>query len=100
MFISNARGFSSSDAAKRRPRWAPLMPSRSMPANRLRAGLALVILLALAVPASSVLAQQAMSPEIVAAHDQCVALARSNPKQGLEKAKLWRETGGGFAAEH
>jgi tetratricopeptide (TPR) repeat protein len=33
-------------------------------------------------------------------HDSCVALADSNPTQGLERAKAWRSEGGGFAADH
>ncbi|HEX7966718.1 MAG TPA: hypothetical protein VF502_00760, partial [Stellaceae bacterium] len=33
-------------------------------------------------------------------HDRCVALAQSNPKEGRGRAKLWREQGGGLAADH
>jgi len=35
-----------------------------------------------------------------ALHDRCVAYAREHPKEGLEKAKQWREQGGGFWADH
>jgi tetratricopeptide (TPR) repeat protein len=33
-------------------------------------------------------------------HDRCVGFAREHPKEGLEKAKQWREQGGGFWADH
>lgn len=33
-------------------------------------------------------------------HDRCVGFARQHPKEGLEKAKQWREQGGGFWADH
>jgi len=33
-------------------------------------------------------------------HDRCVALARDKPQEALEKAKIWRAEGGGFAADH
>ena len=35
-----------------------------------------------------------------ARHDRCIAEVRSNPKEGLERAKLWRVEGGGLAADH
>jgi tetratricopeptide (TPR) repeat protein len=33
-------------------------------------------------------------------HDRCVGFAREHPREGLEKAKQWREQGGGFWADH
>ncbi len=33
-------------------------------------------------------------------HDRCVAFARANPKEGLERAKVWKDQGGGFYADH
>lgn len=33
-------------------------------------------------------------------HDRCVAYVRAHPKEGLERATLWKEQGGGFAADH
>ncbi|HXZ00699.1 MAG TPA: tetratricopeptide repeat protein [Stellaceae bacterium] len=33
-------------------------------------------------------------------HDRCVAFARDNPKEGLERARAWKEGGGGFYADH
>jgi tetratricopeptide (TPR) repeat protein len=33
-------------------------------------------------------------------HERCLAQVRSNPKEGLERAQLWRIEGGGWAADH
>lgn len=33
-------------------------------------------------------------------HDHCVAFVQSNPKEGLERARLWKDQGGGFYADH
>ena len=39
--------------------------------------------------------------DLVALHDRCVAFAHDNPKEGLERAKGWKEQGGGgFYADH
>jgi tetratricopeptide (TPR) repeat protein len=43
---------------------------------------------------------QHRNDDMAAIHDRCVALAESNPTADLEKAKLWRQEGGGFAADH
>jgi tetratricopeptide (TPR) repeat protein len=33
-------------------------------------------------------------------HDRCVAYVQAHPQEGLERAKEWREQGGGFYADH
>jgi tetratricopeptide (TPR) repeat protein len=33
-------------------------------------------------------------------HDRCVSFVRLHPKEGLERARLWRDQGGGFYADH
>lgn len=72
------------------------MPLR--PANR-RILLAAVMLAALMTPAAA--QRRATSDDDVAMiHDRCVAFARAHPKEGLEKAKLWHDQGGGVAAAH
>jgi tetratricopeptide (TPR) repeat protein len=38
--------------------------------------------------------------DLAAVHDRCIDFARSNPKEGLERARLWKTEGGGFAADH
>jgi tetratricopeptide (TPR) repeat protein len=59
-----------------------------------------VLLLLGAAFAPPTAAQQRLSDEQETVHDRCVAFAQRNPKEGLEKAKLWKEQGGGFYAEH
>ena len=52
-------------------------------------------LLAAASPAA---AQWAGGPS--ARHERCIAQVHQNPKDGLERAQLWRIEGGGWAADH
>ena len=33
-------------------------------------------------------------------HERCIAQVHDNPKEGLERAQLWRIEGGGWAADH
>lgn len=33
-------------------------------------------------------------------HDRCVSFAHDNPKEGLARATMWKEQGGGFYADH
>lgn len=33
-------------------------------------------------------------------HERCIAQVHDNPKEGLERARLWRIEGGGWAADH
>lgn len=35
-----------------------------------------------------------------ARHERCLAQVHSNPKEGLERAQVWRIEGGGWAADH
>lgn len=51
---------------------------------------------ALAAPAAA----QRQGDDVAVIHDRCVAYAHAHPREGLERAKLWRDQGGGFAAEH
>jgi tetratricopeptide (TPR) repeat protein len=43
---------------------------------------------------------QAAGEDPATLHDGCVALAHSNPQDGLDRAELWRSEGGGFFADH
>jgi tetratricopeptide (TPR) repeat protein len=45
-------------------------------------------------------AAQRLGDDIATIHDRCVAFVRNNPKVGLDRARLWKEQGGGFAADH
>ena len=67
-------------------------------ATRLLVPLLALCLGALAAPDAT--AQRRASDELEVLHDHCVAFARSNPKEGLDRAKVWREQGGGFYADH
>ena len=60
--------------------------------------LALIALLGAAPPVAAT-AQQ-LDGDMVALHDRCVALARNNPKEALDKASAWKAQGGGFGADH
>lgn len=75
--------------------------SRS-PASNSAAFLVLSVVLSslaagLVAPAS---AQRINEDAMNTLHDRCVGFARQHPKEGLEKAKQWREQGGGFWADH
>lgn len=50
--------------------------------------------------AAPALAQRVNQDAMNTLHDRCVAFAREHPKEGLEKAKQWREQGGAFWADH
>ena len=45
-------------------------------------------------------AAQRLGDDVATIHDRCVTYVRSNPKAGLERARLWKDQGGGFAADH
>jgi tetratricopeptide (TPR) repeat protein len=60
----------------------------------------LLPLLAAALFGAPAAAQQRSTDSDADVHDRCVAFVRSNPKEGLEKAKVWKEQGGGFYADH
>jgi tetratricopeptide (TPR) repeat protein len=60
--------------------------------------LASLSVLALILGAAPAGAQRADDMTIV--HDHCIAFVHQHPKEGLEKAKQWREQGGGFLADH
>ena len=55
---------------------------------------------AAALLAGAAAAQRQPSEDLVAVHDRCVSFVHQHPKEGLERAKLWREQGGGFYADH
>jgi tetratricopeptide (TPR) repeat protein len=61
--------------------------------------MALAVLLA-GAPAAVVRAQQKPPEDVAQLHDRCVAMSRTEPKQALERAKQWREQGGGYFADH
>jgi tetratricopeptide (TPR) repeat protein len=62
------------------------------------AGLLLAAAAAWPLSTLPVAAQWADGPS--ARHDRCLAQVRDNPKDGLERAQLWRIEGGGWAADH
>jgi len=68
----------------------------------LRAGVATLCLALMSVTALAAgeLSQPQDDEDRQAIHDRCVALARDKPQEALEKAKVWRGEGGGFAADH
>jgi tetratricopeptide (TPR) repeat protein len=62
---------------------------------------ALAALAMLLAGAPAALSQQAPPPEdATLLHDRCVSFSRTEPKQALERAKLWRDEGGGYFADH
>ena len=75
----------------------PSSPASSTLRNVFGLGIAATLLLA-SPPAGA----QAQRPgqDTAAVHDRCIDLARSNPKEGLERARVWKSEGGGFAADH
>ncbi len=80
------------------------MPSTVAPSPRLaRRTRRLAPLLALgllAALASEAAAQGSGGDDRAVLHDRCVAFAQAHPQEGLERAKEWREQGGGFYADH
>jgi tetratricopeptide (TPR) repeat protein len=50
--------------------------------------------------ADEVLPQGPSAEDLVIVHDRCVAFVHAHPQEGLERAQLWEEQGGGFYAEH
>jgi tetratricopeptide (TPR) repeat protein len=60
--------------------------------------LALIVFLGATPPLAA--ATQELTGEAMALHDRCVALARANPKEALDKASAWKAQGGGFGADH
>jgi len=73
--------------------------SRS-PANRRARLLPAAVLVAFLVGGAVSASAQGPSNDVAVLHDRCVALAHDNPKEGLERARVWRGEGGGFAADH
>lgn len=74
--------------------------SRSPASNSGRALAAALALLAGAALAAPATAQRAGAEDMNLLHDRCIAFVREHPKEGLDKAKIWREQGGGFWADH
>jgi tetratricopeptide (TPR) repeat protein len=73
---------------------------RRCPASKARLIVAALGLLAGTMLAGEVLAQSRTGEDLAAVHDRCVSFVQSNPKEGLERAKVWKEQGGGFYADH
>jgi tetratricopeptide (TPR) repeat protein len=71
-------------------------PENSRPQRRILPVLASLAAATLVAPATA----QQPSADGTARHDRCVALAQANPKEAIERAKLWHQEGGGFAADH
>lgn len=74
----------------------------SLASNAFRGLLRLGLVAGLALAMLPARAQQAprQGEDLAAVHDRCIDFARNNPKEGLERAKLWKNEGGGFAADH
>jgi tetratricopeptide (TPR) repeat protein len=81
---------------------ATVAPSRRRPrlARGTRPLVPLVALCLLAALATEAAAQRGASDDLAVLHDRCVAFAQAHPEEGLERAKEWREQGGGFYADH
>jgi len=69
----------------------------SSPASK-AAGLVLAAAAAWPLGAAPAAAQWTDGPS--ARHERCIAQVHDNPKDGLERAQLWRIEGGGWAADH
>jgi tetratricopeptide (TPR) repeat protein len=59
-----------------------------------------LILASAAFSAGEAVAQGQPTEDLAALHDRCVEFVHAHPKEGLERAKLWAQQGGGFYAEH
>jgi tetratricopeptide (TPR) repeat protein len=59
-----------------------------------------LILASAAFSAGEAAAQGQPTEDLAALHDRCVEFVHAHPKEGLERAKLWAQQGGGFYAEH
>jgi tetratricopeptide (TPR) repeat protein len=70
------------------------------PANSTSAFRVALLSLLAAVACPPPATAQHIGEDVATLHDRCVAFVRSNPKQGLERAQVWKEQGGGFAADH
>jgi tetratricopeptide (TPR) repeat protein len=70
------------------------------PASRTALLLVAVLCLLAGVACPLPAAAQRVGDDIATIHDRCVAFVRGNPKAGLERARLWKDQGGGFAADH
>ena len=76
-------------------------PSRTRVWSATSAALLFVLILASAAfPAGEAAAQEQPNQDLAALHDRCVEFVRAHPKEGLERAKLWAQQGGGFYADH
>jgi tetratricopeptide (TPR) repeat protein len=58
------------------------------------------MLAAAALPARPAAAQGQASSDLAVLHDRCVTFVEAHPQEGLDRAKLWAQQGGGFYAEH
>jgi tetratricopeptide (TPR) repeat protein len=75
--------------------------SRSQASNPAAFIVSLVVVSSLVAGSAMPARAQRVNEEAMnALHDRCVAYARQHPKDGLDKAKQWREQGGGFWADH
>jgi tetratricopeptide (TPR) repeat protein len=76
-----------------------VMPRFPVNSGRLLLSVAAVLLSGMsgAAPAR---AQAPAAEDPAALHDRCVALVRSDPQAGLDRAELWRSEGGGQGAAH
>lgn len=70
-----------------------------MPASSAGARLAALFLLS-TLAAGGAAAQTAGADDLAVLHDRCVSYVEAHPQEGLERAKLWRQEGGGFYADH
>src|SRR5216684_4141242 len=99
MSISSARGTSSAVGRLSERQWRCTSRMSPSPASRTALLLVAVLCLLAGVACPLPAAAQRVGDDIATIHDRCVAFVRGNPKAGLERARLWKDQGGGFAAD-
>jgi tetratricopeptide (TPR) repeat protein len=71
-----------------------------VPSSPASSAAGLVLAAAAACPLSAAPAAAQWADGASARHERCIAQIHDNPKEGLERAQLWRIEGGGWAADH
>ena len=99
--MSISRIFGACSANTRSPCLRRRCTSPTRPWSATTAALLFVLILASAAfSAGEAAAQGQPAEDLAALHDRCVEFVRAHPKEGLERAKLWAQQGGGFYADH
>jgi tetratricopeptide (TPR) repeat protein len=99
--MSVSRIFGACSANTRLPCPRRRRTSRTRQWSATSAALLFVLILASAAfPTGEAAAQGRPTEDLAALHDRCVEFVHAHPKEGLERAKLWAQQGGGFYADH